>query len=158
MSLVSNWKNSRLFLLFDFFPLLFDFENRNFRKSNHSIIMELILINKYITWQSYFGRIDFEVKYIRVKDFLKLNKLQKVLNIYYSRKNTFKTIHHLSCFVGHPQNCKTIGRFSLIFASCSCNRLIFTILWNFRRNIKWPKECQSYKYFFRTWEHLFFLF
>ena len=46
---------------------------------------------------------DFKVKYILVKDFIKRKKMQKVFNIYYSiRKKPFQIIYQLSCFAGHP--------------------------------------------------------
>ena len=56
-----------------------------------------------MTWN--FGsrsKIDFKVKYIRLKDFFDEIKCKKFLIFNSIWKKTFKTIHQLSCFLGHP--------------------------------------------------------
>ena len=85
-----------------------------------SIIIYLIkkkMINKIFNGSNFRANLDFKVKYICVKDFLKLNKLQKVYSIW---KKTFKTIHQLSCFYGTPCRCGF-----LFFSNISCFQIFY---------------------------------
>ena len=59
-------------------------------------------------WQSFYCKINLKINYIWVKDFSnKITCKKSLIFLYIKCKTTFKTIHQLSCFVGHPVNGRT---------------------------------------------------